>query len=734
MRANPLIPSFNAGELSPYMAARADYAQFGKGLQRCENFIPLVQGALDRRPGTRFVAPCKTDGQTATLVDFIFSNDDAYILEFGDQYIRFFTNRGQVLANGQPYEIVSPYPVRDLPLLRFAQSGDVVYIAHPLYAPRKLLRQSATNWQLVTVDFENGPIGVENTDRNVTIKASATTGTVLLTANADLFTAQKVGAFVRLRHRNNGGIKPWAAGEAVALNAQRSYNGRFYRANNSATTKGDPPVHSEDLAYDGEGGVEWEYLHDGAGIAKIVSVQGARQATAVITSRLPDDTVTNNTEWWSFGDWSPDNGYPGAVCFYGDRLFWGGSPKFPQRIWGSVVGDYENHKPGTDGDSALSLTLSAAEINIIRWMVNDEKGLLIGTARGEWIVRPSSQNEALTPTNAKAAQVHNYGSNATRPARVGRAIMFVQSAARKLREMAYALDADGFAAPDLTVRAEHITASGITSLAYQAQPDPIIWATRADGVLLGFTYERDQEVLAWHRHLIGGHADANKTLPAAVESVAAIPAPDGSRDDLWMIVRRTINGRTRRYVEILTPRFGHETPAKDAIFVDSAVSYSGPPATVVSGAGHLDGEIVLPLVDGAAHPPVQVSSGSVTLERAGQTIHIGLPYQSLAQTERLEAAAPPGGTAQGAKKRFSRILLRLYRSGPVKAGPSVDKLHTYPARRVADATDAAPPLQTADVESTPFGGWERDGTVVMVADTAMPATILAVVPALEVNP
>jgi hypothetical protein len=721
-RATPILPSLNAGELSPYLEGRVDFDQYPKGFRKLENWVPLVQGPVTKRPGTRYVATSKHNDRQHIVKDFIFSDDDAYVLEIGHEYIRFYTDRGQVLSGGSVYEISTPYDEQDLTLLRFTQSADVIYITHPLYVSRKLSRYAATNWVLEEIPFENGPFDVENTT-TTTIQASAVTGSVTLTASASIFTSGQVGAFLKLTQENNGSVNPWEAGKAITAGNIRSYDGNFYEAQNSATTGGDPPIHTDGDVIDGTGTVTWRYLHSGFGVLQITSVVSGTQAVANVTSRLPDAVSTSATKYWAEGAWSSEKGYPGAVAFSGDRLFFGGSIAAPQTIWGSVVGSYVDFKPGTEDDSSLTLTISSSDVNQIRWIDDDEKGLLVGTARGEWVLRPSANNEALTPFNAKATRVTNFGSNFVEPARVHKAVMFIQSAAKKLREMAYTLDVDGFSAPDMTVRAEHITGGGVVSMCYQAQPNPVIWAARAGGELIGLSYERDQDVLAWHQHPLGG-------TDTIVESVTAIPTPDGFADELWLSVKRTINGSTVRTVEYMTEFFGHDTAQDDAFFVDCGATYDGAAATTISGLDWLEGETVKVLKDGATHPDVTVSSGEITLNSAGEKVHIGLGYSAVAVTENLEAGQSEG-TAQGKKGRVSKALFRLYRTGVFAAGKSAEQTEEIALRNSTDQMGSAPSLMSEDKEVPWNSGWDEECLIAFVSAQPTPATVLAIMPTIE---
>jgi hypothetical protein len=248
----------------------------------------------------------------------------------------------------------------------------------------------------------------------------------------------------------------------------------------------------------------------------------------------------------------------------------------------SKTGDYENFAPsGTDGtvssDNAVSMSLNANEVNASRWMSSDEKGLLTGTTGAEWIIRPSDAGEALSPTNVSAKKATSFGGAEVNTLQIGKSTLFVQRSGRKLREFVYFYDVDGFQSNDLTFLADHMLTSGVKELAYQAEPQPIVWCVREDGVLAAMSYARDPDNLkvGWSRHEIGGYADAANN-PAIVESAAVIPSLDESFDQLWLVVKRRINGRTVRYVEYMTEIFNDSIAQEDAVCVDSSLVYDSP--------------------------------------------------------------------------------------------------------------------------------------------------------------
>jgi hypothetical protein len=284
------------------------------------------------------------------------------------------------------------------------------------------------------------------------------------------------------------------------------------------------------------------------------------------------------------GAWSSNTGYPSTVTFNQDRLcFDGPFPGDPQRLDGSSVSDYENFAPtladGTVTDAnAYSFDLTSNDVNDTAWLTADDKGLLTGSVSAEWVLRPTSLGQAITPTNVSAAKTTRWGSEPNVPvATVGRAAIFVQRGGRRIREMHYFFDIDSYRATDLTELAEHITGSGVIDMAHQALPISLIWVVRADGTLLCMTYDRDSQQLrtGWAQHALGGQSDAAGN-PPIVESIGVISSPDGTQDDVWMVVRRYVNGSTVRYMEYLAKIFEGVDLQKDAKHLDCGATYDNP--------------------------------------------------------------------------------------------------------------------------------------------------------------
>lgn len=715
-KASPIQNSFNAGELSPQLKGRADLEKYKNGCDTLENFLPQIFGPARKRPGTRFVRETKDSSKASRLIPFEFSITQAFALEFGDGYIRFHTAGGTVESSpGVAYEIVSPYQDTDLPDLNFAQSADVIYIAHPSYPPYKLARLGATNWTITEVDFQLPAFNERNVSA-VTLTPSAVSGAITITASSATFTAADVGRFVQFQTDVQTDYTSWFPNaNAYGIGDVVYFGTNVYEATSAGISGVLAPTHTEGTRSDG--GVNWLFLHDGQGYAEITTFTSSTSVNATVVSRLPFAAATTK---WALSAWSATTGYPRAVTFYEDRLWFAGTTAKPQTLWASVTGDYENFKYGNNDDDALNYTINTQDLNTISWLVPG-KVLAVGTNSGEFTLRANDISQPVTPTSVIIQPQTTYGcTGSVRPLRVASSILFVQRAGRKLREYTYNFETDGYVAPNMNVLAEHITEGGIVDLTYQQEPFQIVWAPRADGTLLGMTYERAEDVVGWHRQDVGG----------AVESVISLPHWDGDQDVLWMIVRRTINGNTKRYVEYMEKYMTDEY----AFYVDCGLTYDGTATTTITGLSHLEGKEVAILADGAVHPNRTVTSGSITLQRSASVVNIGLPFTATLKTMPLEAGAQDG-IAQGKTQRIHNIVMRLFQTGAgLYYGPDTSQMDELHLRTTNDSMDNPVPLFTGDTPFVPWpSGYEQGAQMTIQHRTPLPCTVVALMPQVVTN-
>ncbi|MEQ8639978.1 MAG: hypothetical protein RIE31_05125 [Alphaproteobacteria bacterium] len=666
-RAYAIQTNFTAGELSPRLAGRVDFAKYFNGVRRLENMVVMPHGGVTRRPGFRFVASVKDGSRRTRLIRFEFSTDQAYMLEFGHLYVRVFKDEGQVESSpGVPVEIATPYSEDDLPGLKYAQSADTLYLVHPSHAPTKITRTSHIAWTRQDIAFVDGPYRAVNGDSTKTMQPAAVSGaSVTITA---------------------AGHAPFAAADV----------GRCLRLGHSGT---------------------W-------GWAVVTGYISETQVTVEVKSAFAATTATAD---WRLGLWGSSQGWPAAIAFYEQRLFFAGAAGAPDRIDGSRSADFETFAPGISDDDPLSVTIATDDVQSVRWL-SPGSVLLVGTVSGEFEMRASTADEPLTPVNVQVKRQTTYGSADHQPRRVGNVVLFIQRAGRKLRELVFTFETDGYVAPDLTLLAEHVTRGGLREIAYAQEPDSVVWCARADGTLLGLTYERPHDVVGWHRHVPGGSYAGG---PAQVESVATIPAPTGDHDQLWVIVRRTIGGQVVRHVEFMEEPFGDSHQQADSFFVDSGLSHDGAAVSEVTGLDHLNGETVSILADGAVLPDQVVADGRVYLSRAASCIHVGLPYTSTIESLGFEG---PGGAAtmQGRTKRVVSATIRLYRSLGLRisAGSAVEE---PPFRHSLDVMGSPPALFTGDRVITLSSRHGRDSRVVVEQSQPLPLTIIALMQHVSVS-
>ncbi|QLG93706.1 hypothetical protein HZF02_17880 [Pseudomonas yamanorum] len=525
-----LQPTFAAGELSPSASARTDIARYYTGLKLCRNFMVMPYGGVRNRAGTRLVAEVKDSTKLCRLVPFQFNDVQTYVLAFGDLNMRVIKDGGQVLYSagpniGTPFELAMPYTQYDLASLNYTQSADVMTFAQPGYKPRELNRLAHDNW--TTAEINLAP----------RIAAPAT--------------ASAVGA------AGTGTTQTWRYQITAVLD-----DGNTLDESLPVTTN--PIVTYADTA---QGAVTWAAVpgatyyiiyKDNAG-AGIYGFIGRSTTTAFtdqnITATKTDTPPNGNDPFVGAGN------YPGAVVYYQQRLIFAGSNLQPQTVWTSKTGLFKNFGysvPNKD-DDAITFTLSSNKVNRVRHLLGLRK-LLALTTGAEFTI--SGGDTGLSAKTVQAVPDGYDGTAIVPPVVVGNSAVYVQARGNRVSSFGYSLNADGFAADDLTLFSAHLfKGKELTNVAYQKVPDSIVWYVRDDGVLLGLTYVPEQQLVGWHWHDTDGF----------VESIACIP--EGQEDVLYMVVRRNINGVQKRYIERMASR--QITSIEDAFFVDCGLTYDG---------------------------------------------------------------------------------------------------------------------------------------------------------------
>lgn len=791
-RVSSIITNFRAGEISPRLEGRIDLQKYNEAVKDLSNMVVFPQGGTTRRPGTYYAGSSK-DGGKVRLIHFEYSDEQAYVLEFGANYVRFFKDGGLLteattaitgitqanpavvtaashgLSNGDRVfiasvagmtevnnkeftvagattntfqlsginssaftayssggtvgkivEVTTTYSVTDIFEINYAQSADVLYLAHKDHEPAKLTRTTATSFTLTDIDFIDGPWLDENIT-TTTLYASAATGSVTVTASANLFSSDDVGRYIRFREILEIEHDEWAASTSYVANATVRYNGHVYKqVTGSTQTSGNtPPVHlSGTETY---GTIDWEYLHDEHGHVRITAFTDAQNVTATVhedqygNSRLPNSAVGsgNANTRWSLGAFDGDQKFPRAVAFYEERLYFAGTVGQPQTIFGSKSADFENHTPGTNDDDAINVTIASDQVNVIKHLL-PARFLQLLTTSAEFTLSGGAGSEPVTPTNVNVLRETTFGTGNVRPLRAGNSTILIQKGAEKVKEITFDLDTDGLLGVDLTVLADHLARGGLTDMVWQQEPELLLWFVHADGRLIGLTYDRANATVGWHEHSLGGNG--------VVESITAIPS--GAEDQVYLSVKRTINSATVRHIVYLKSLYFNDD-VTDAFFVDSGLTYDGSATTTITSLNHLEGETVTILADGAAHADKTVSNGTITLDRSASKVHVGYGYTSLLETLRMEAGAEDG-VAQGKIKRIHGVTARFFQTVGAELGPDTSNLDRLPFRDSSMNMDEAVPLFTGDKEISFPSGYDNDAKIVIRQTQPLPMTILAI--------
>jgi hypothetical protein len=593
--------SLTGGEIAPALYARADLARYLTGARTMRNTLVMRHGGSANRPGTQFVCEVKDSTKRVKLVPFQYNVDQTYMLELGDQYLRVMRNGGQVteaaktvtnitranpavvtstahgFANGDEvaiagvlgmtqvnsrnfkvanvatntfelqylngtnvnsttftayasggtasrvYTITTPYLEADLSEIQFVQSADVITLTHPNYAPRNLTRTGHTAWTLSTISFSPS--------------IAAPTGLVV----------------------NAGGTNAGVSNYVVtAIDADtREESLASTNANRTSTGTAAQPLPLAWNAVTGAG--EYNVYKDLNGVFGFIGVAASNSFSD--TGIIPD---TQDTPPVARNPFSGTGNYPSTVGYIQQRLAFANTDNEPETTWLSRTAHFYNFTTSSplQSDDAVTFKLAGRQVNEVRHLL-DLGGLVTFTTGGEWSIAGDSAG-IIRPTDINPKQDSYIGASTLPPLVLGGNALYVQARGSVVRDLAFEFQVDGYRGNDLTVFSSHLV-DGYTlkDWAYQQIPHSNVWSIRDDGIALGLTYVREHEVRGWHRH---------DTL-GLFENVAVIP--EGSEDVPYFVVNRTINGATKRYIEKLASRRITTSNIKDAIFMDSALSYDG---------------------------------------------------------------------------------------------------------------------------------------------------------------
>ncbi len=679
--------SFVGGEYAPLLYGRSDLERYPTSVRLMENFFPYAYGGFSKRPGTEFIAEVKDSSKAVRLIPFSFSVTQAYVIEVGDQYMRFYMDGGQIYSGGSPYEIATPYLEADIPDLKFTQSADTLIITHPDYAVRRVTRTGHTAWTISEPSFGSG-IGAPTNVNALSSLSDRADCRFAVAAVTEAGEESVLSDSVRGKHPDSGHEEEYVTWTAVS---------------------GANHYHVYERAGTSTNGGLWGFIGWSKGtrfnMEYDIPFTMDVQHPPILEDRNPFDGTGNR---------------PGCCCFFDQRLLFARTDLNIQTVYGSQIGlpFNFNWRIYAQESDAFEFTVDSQMMNEIRWLAPMNE-LLVGTAGAVFRMSPGAGNSTLTPVSPPSVRPQMYtGVAHLAPILAGNRLLFLDSTKSKIIEISENQDTASYDDTEVSLYAAHLfDGYEVRAWAYQRAPHSIVWAARNDGTLLGMTYYKTEKVYGWHRHTLGGYVEDAVSLPS-----------DGGPNDVYLLVRRTVDGSTVRYVERLSTGGIYDgDPAEgaleDARYLDCALTYTGSPATVISGLDHLEGEEVVALADGFVVKGKTVSGGEIELDTAASVVHVGLPYTARLQTLDIDYESPTQGTTLDKKRRIASVYVCLRDTNYLKIGPTFDRLIEIGFR--TDELPGEPTrLFTGEKEIILDAGLERQSRVCFEHGEPVPVTVL----------
>lgn len=716
-RVDILQTNFSGGELSPRLYGRPDLQKYNDAVKTASNVICLQHGGVRGRPGTDYLGEVKDSSKATRLIPFIYSQADAYVLEFGDGYMRVWRDGA---ALGAPYEITTPYTTGNIFDVDYTQGADTMFLALQSIIPKRLRRFADQRWVMESAPFDPQPFDEVGMRQATVVTLGATgVGATTATGAANVWLASDVGR--ELTH--SGGVAKitgFVSALVVNVNITTPFASVTLPASDwvllgspqtTCTPSAKEPIGAAitlTLAADGWRAADvGKFVQINGGLCEITGYTSALIVNARIEAVLAA-TVAAEVDSWTLESsvWGAIDGYPRTVSLHQQRLVLAGSPKYPQTIWGSRTGLYFDFTKGVLDDDAYSFELGTDEINPIQYLSSGRR-LVALTYGGEWTLSGGIE-KPISPTNVRAEPEAKAGATDVRPEQVDNDLYYVQRGVSAMRTMGYSIEIGGYESAEASTFSEHTVRGGVGEISYAQSPERVLWIRKDDGTLVGVTISREQNIRAFAPSALAG---------GVVESMATIP--EGGEDKTYMVVRRTINGATKRYIE----RFNWTA------YQDCRITKT-PGSTTVTGLGHLALQTVSAVADGVDLGDFTVTAGGeIALPRSADVVTVGKRFVPLVKLLSPEfgngMGASAGGEVNNAKTRvlFSETVGCSVNGDPMpfrEFGAGILDQPVDPFSGWKDISDL---------------GWDVDaGEVEFSQPQSYPWCILAVVRRMTANP
>lgn len=683
-----LVPltNFQFGEVSPSLISRTDTKVYPNAAQTITNFLLRNEGGLVKRFGSKKVYEFdttydSTKTQQHRLVPFIFSDDERYIISLENAKIRCFKidpSTGAITLTATLTQDVDsnaiPFDDTILPELTYAQSGDIMFIAHQTFMVRKLVRTSLNDFELQTFAFEDSADGYRTNQPyysfqglGVTLNPNATSGTGrTITTNAAYFDTtgtQSGGNYpdskhvgVTLRYHNNEIYITSVQSATQATGDITDTLTVHLDVDALETTEGLAdveltfPLHglkvgqSITIAHAGAvGGIARNQINGSRTVQEVINenvfvfTAGSNASSSTVGGGSPKITTHAPTTEWGEQSYSALRGYPAAVAFHENRLWFGGTIAQPDGIWSSKSSEYFNFDTGDAEDNdAISLTLSIGEINTVRHIISN-RDLQVFTSTSEFYI-PSFNEKPVTPTNAIVRRQTPYGSEYVKPYSFDGATIYLQRHGTVVREFVYDDGEGAYVANPISQLSSHLIITPVQASVLRGainRPESYAFYVNSDGSMAVFTSNRSEQRAGWCRFTTKGKFHSICTVDERSFFVGAYDVGDGT---------------TKFVLNEFDTDFN----------LDFADNFTGT-AGVFDVSSHFADGAVVEVINGNDYiGEFTVASGNVDVSAVAQitSAEIGYKFDVIAETMPIDAQVA-GGPLTGNPRSVNRVILDL---------------------------------------------------------------------------
>jgi hypothetical protein len=671
------LTSFDYGEVSNSLRSRTDTNVYSHAAEKVRNFFIRSEGGLEKRFGTK---PWATIGLTPSgsatrpqvrLEPFIFSDDEKYIVSFEAGKILVFQLDPSSSFNPTLVQTITqtttsvnlPWSQSEVEQLTYAQSGDVMFIAHTKYPTVKLVRTGLTSFQVEYFAFETSTDG--NTkfqpyhafhDTGVTIACNGTTGSgKTLTTSASHFVSGHVGTTF-LIGETDVEITAVASGTSATGTIKGTLRQQL-QIDALETVEGSDKVlvthalhglaPSASITIDraaAVGGISASNINGSRTVAEVLDentyeiTAASSASSSAIGGGSPRIATGAATTEWAEQSYSAVRGYPAAVTFHEGRLWFAGSQAQPSHLWASKSNRFFNFDVGDgDDDDSIDLSAGVGSFNQIRHLVSN-RDLQVFTNEAEFFV-PAFTTSPVTPATAQVRRQTPFGSSFVTPRPFDGATSYVQSTGNAVREYIFSDSEGAYVSTDISVLSSHLVVAPFQQTITKgalSKPESFAFFVNSDGSLAVFYSMRADKKAGWSLWETDGK----------FQSIASIG------DRLFCVVERDNgSGSQAFYLEELQESMPMDYcnlySGSNGVFSVSSNFANGAKVKVVSGTDFL-GEYT-------------VASGNVdvsALEPALSSAYIGYSFTPILQTLPLDAEIS-NGPLTGQPRRVASVILDL---------------------------------------------------------------------------